>query len=286
MPWYKTGTVNVQNNVATVTGTNTAFAANSRVGDAFRGPDGGWYEVVNIASDTVLSISPNYQGVTNAVGIYALTPMQGYVKDSADTLRALVNEFGNKLALLRTTGNYEVLPVAKGGTGSSDSGAARLALGLATAQVDAVPVVNGGTGGTSPAAARAGLQLGTASTANIGSDAGSVMQVGSFGLGSPFNPGLVRISNASNSEIYPTGFYRYDGLTVDKPTFGTGYGSMIELSAIFSGGANYGGQIAVDYATAEMGFRSLSGSSGFSAWCKLYHTSNTTRAADGTLKAI
>lgn len=117
MPWYKAGTVSVVLNSGTVTGANTQFAANCRVGDAFRGPDGHWYEVVNISSDTVLSISPAYQGATANGGGYALAPMQGYVKESADRLRALVDQFGSKLAALGTTGNYDVLPVDKGGTG-------------------------------------------------------------------------------------------------------------------------------------------------------------------------
>jgi hypothetical protein len=120
MPWYKTGTVSVTQNSNAVIGAGTAFIANSRVGDAFRGPDGGWYEVTNIASDTALSISPNYQGATNTAGIYALAPMQGYVKESADALRSLVNQYGAKLAALGTTGNYEILPPSKGGTGITD----------------------------------------------------------------------------------------------------------------------------------------------------------------------
>lgn len=103
MPWYKSGTVSVTQNSNAVIGAGTAFIANSRVGDAFRGPDGGWYEVINIASDTALSISPNYQGSTNVSGVYALAPMQGYVKDSADALRALVNQFGGVLAVLGET---------------------------------------------------------------------------------------------------------------------------------------------------------------------------------------
>lgn len=100
MPWYKTGTVSVVQNSNAVIGTGTAFLAGGRVGDAYRGPDGGWYEVTGIASDTALSISPNYQGATNAAGVYALAPMQGYVKDSADALRALVNQFGGVLGVL------------------------------------------------------------------------------------------------------------------------------------------------------------------------------------------
>lgn len=165
MPWYKTGTVSVTQNSNAVIGAGTAFIANSRVGDAFRGPDGGWYEVTNIASDTAMSISPNYQGVNNTAGTYALAPMQGYVKDSADALRALVNQWGSTLAALGTTGNYDILPVSKGGTGGTDPAAARSSLGLGSvATENVVPVAKGGTGGTDQAGARAGLGLGSVAT--------------------------------------------------------------------------------------------------------------------------
>ncbi|QXG49232.1 phage tail protein [Pseudomonas viridiflava] len=107
MPWYKSGTVSVTQNSNAVIGSGTAFIANSRVGDAFRGPDGGWYEITNIASDTAMSISPAYQGATANGGSYALAPLQGYVKDSADALRALVNQFGGVLAVLGSTGTQD-----------------------------------------------------------------------------------------------------------------------------------------------------------------------------------
>ncbi|WP_256348207.1 hypothetical protein [Pseudomonas reactans] len=93
MAWYKTGTVSVTANSNAVIGTGTAFIANARVGDAFRGPDGLWYEVTNIASNTALSIAPNYQGATVAAGVYTIAPMQGYVKESADRLRAITDQF-------------------------------------------------------------------------------------------------------------------------------------------------------------------------------------------------
>jgi hypothetical protein len=165
MPWYKTGTVSVVQNSNVVTGTNTAFFSNGRVGDAFCGPDGGWYEVINIPSETSMAISPNYQGATNAAGAYALAPMQGYVKDSADALRALVNQWGSTLAALGTTGNYDILPVSKGGTGGTDPAAARSSLGLGSvATENVVPVAKGGTGGTDQAGARTGLGLGSVAT--------------------------------------------------------------------------------------------------------------------------
>ncbi|MCG6539190.1 hypothetical protein MCB86_03760, partial [Pseudomonas sp. KSR10] len=100
MPWYGTGTVAVTANSATVTGSGTAFSANGRVGDAFRGPDGRWYEITNIASATVISIKPNYQGATASGQVYAIAPMQGYVKESADRLRQFVDQYGSVLAAI------------------------------------------------------------------------------------------------------------------------------------------------------------------------------------------
>lgn len=141
MPWYKAGTVSVTQNSNAVIGAGTAFIANSRVGDAFRGPDGGWYEVTNIASDTALSISPNYQGATASAGAYALAPMQGYVKDSADTLRALVNQFGAQLAALTDS---DGLPEGANNKYFTDARVRAVALmGFVTS--DGAPVVAGDT---------------------------------------------------------------------------------------------------------------------------------------------
>jgi len=95
MTWYKTGTVQVTLNSNAVVGTGTAFIANARVGDAFSGPDGNWYEVINVVSNTSLGIYPNYRGASVASGgVYVIAPMEGYVKDSADALRAATQVIG------------------------------------------------------------------------------------------------------------------------------------------------------------------------------------------------
>lgn len=195
MPWYRSGTVAITSGQTSVVGTNTDFAANARVGDAFQGPDGRWYEVANIASATVLSILPSYQGATVSAGGYGLAPMQGYVKDSADALRAIVNQYGAKLAALGTTGNYDILPVAKGGTGGSTAADARAGLGLGSVATEStVPVAKGGTGGTTAAAGRAGLGLGTAAT---------LAAVGTVGVsgGTPTGAIMERGSNANGVYI-------------------------------------------------------------------------------------
>lgn len=160
MPWYKTGTVSVTQNSNAVIGAGTAFIANSRVGDGWRGPDGRWYEVTNIASNTALSISPNYEGPTAAGGFYSIMPVQGYQKDLSDQVRAILKDYGDKLAALGTTGNYEILPVAKGGTGGSDQAQGRTGLGLgAVATENVVPVTKGGTGGKTQSTARTALGI-------------------------------------------------------------------------------------------------------------------------------
>lgn len=114
MAWLRAGTVAVTNGSTTVTGTGTGFAANTRVGDAFIGPDGRQYELANVASDTVISITPAYQGVTASGASYAIMPVQGYQKGLADQVRDWVNTYGAKMAALGTTGNYDILPLAKG----------------------------------------------------------------------------------------------------------------------------------------------------------------------------
>lgn len=118
MAWYKTGTVSVTNGATSITGAGTSFATNSRVGDGFRGPDGEWYEVTNIASETTLGIYPAYQGVTvSASANYMIAPLQGYNKESADRLRAISDSLTVVTSVAGRTGN---VVLAKGDVGLSN----------------------------------------------------------------------------------------------------------------------------------------------------------------------
>ncbi|MCH5515514.1 tail fiber domain-containing protein [Pseudomonas syringae] len=119
MPWLRNGTVAVTQNSTTVTGTGTTFTS-SRIGDAFSGPDGRRYEVSNIISETVLAILPAYTGATVSGAAYFIEPVQGYPKALADAFNTVNQRWGNTLAALGTTGNYDMLPLAKGGTGRTD----------------------------------------------------------------------------------------------------------------------------------------------------------------------
>lgn len=200
MPWYRTGTVSVTLNSNAVVGTGTAFVANSRVGDAFLGPDGGWYEITNIASNTALSITPNYRSASNATGVYALTPVQGYTKDLADQARAMIQQWG------------------------------AIAAGLGSVSTEnVVPVIKGGTGGTTAALGRAGLELKSAAVADIvGLVAnGAIMEAGSNAIGEYWRLAngllinkakLTTASIAANTTSPVSGTYPYQFLAGSQPS--------------------------------------------------------------------
>ena len=162
MVWQRAGTVAVQTGSTTVIGTNVDFAAGSRNGDSFVGPDGATYELANVASATVISILPAYKGPTVSGASYAIMPVQGYDKMLSDAFNNLNNQFGPKLAALGSTGNYEILPVAKGGTGAANLNALAKSgentditslSGLTTA----LSVAQGGTGAKTQSAALVSL---------------------------------------------------------------------------------------------------------------------------------
>lgn len=135
MGWYKEGKVNVVAGQTSVTGVGTNFAANSLVGDAFIGPDGQWYEVINAPSPTTLSISPAYRSATVSNASYALMPVQGYQRDLAIAASNMLQQWGSTLAGLGTVSTENVVPVNKGGTGGATAALARAGLELKTGAV-------------------------------------------------------------------------------------------------------------------------------------------------------
>jgi formylglycine-generating enzyme len=92
MAWYKTGTVTVANGSTTVTGSGTQWVSNARLGEAIVLPDGKIYEIVNIASDTSITIAPGYLG-SNQSGNYFIAPTMSYIRDLASRASELIDEY-------------------------------------------------------------------------------------------------------------------------------------------------------------------------------------------------
>lgn len=233
MPWLRTGTVACTLNSTTVTGTGTGFVANARVGDAFLGPDGRWYEVANIASDTALSILPAYLGPTVSAGAYALAPMQGYVKDSADQLRTLVNKFGTLAAaasinaLAATTGGANKLAyfTAADQMATADFPAQARTLLAATTQAAQRTALGLGSAAVAPI-------LGTASQSG-GVPTGAIIETGTNSLGTytKFADGtlLCRGSTAGLDQTTTTQAYSL-GVTFPAAFINTAY--TVELNLV------------------------------------------------------
>ncbi|MBV7571792.1 hypothetical protein KW846_03680 [Pseudomonas sp. PDM32] len=131
-----------------------------------------------------------------------------------------------------------------------------------------VPVAKGGTGGTTQATARNGLGLGSASTLAAGSATGNVMLVDD-----------VKSPNASTINVYGNSFKTWSASTTGAPESST-QGTMINAGY---DSPSYGSQILMSF-SGRMYFRS--GTYSTALMREVYHTGNTTRAADGTLKAI
>lgn len=149
--WVKTGTVNVTLNSATVQGVNTKFVEEFREGDGFVGPDDRLYEVMNLVSQTQMTLGRTYKGPTASAQAYAVVPVQGYLQRTADRLAALTAEAAtlvesptltalaqavasaNKVARFTGTGTAEMVDAKAFGVqllGTVDKAAALTALAL------------------------------------------------------------------------------------------------------------------------------------------------------------
>lgn len=93
MTWYRTGTAAFTNGNATVTGTGTAWIANASIGEGLIAPDGRIYEIIAIASDTSLTISPAYLGSTASGQAYAVAPIRGRIAQLLSETSSLLSSF-------------------------------------------------------------------------------------------------------------------------------------------------------------------------------------------------
>ena len=98
--WYRKGTVQATNGSAVVTGTTTEFISGVRIGDGIV-IDGKVYEVTNVASNTLISVTPAFEGTSGSNKKYAVIPVLGYDKDLSDAFNRIRLEFEGYLGILQ-----------------------------------------------------------------------------------------------------------------------------------------------------------------------------------------
>ncbi|MFB4668169.1 phage tail protein [Enterobacter hormaechei subsp. hoffmannii] len=281
---YNTGTIDINGNTATGTGTNwTAPASQIRVGQTLfvLSNPVQMFQITAINSATSLTVTPAASPALSGQKYGILVTDSLSVDGLAQSMSQLINEYDENIGAwetFATTSANQSITVTINGTAVTIPGIGKLAQ---KGSNGAIPVAQGGTGATTAEGSRTNLGLGTSATKNTGEGDDDVLAPGSFGVGSKNLPVISDIWDKSKG----TRFCNVTPATSGGPGM---YGSGIRLSDrnIGNGSTPAAQQsfAALILSGKIIQFMSMADGND-SGWMQIYHTGNTTRASDGTLKA-
>ena len=108
-PTALTGTTAWTLNSTTVTGTDTLFTTELAIGDFISAPDGGWYEVITLTSDTSATLKAKYPSATaSGHSSQKLGVTDTGEAASGSTQVQVVNSSGNSSAFLYISGGWDL----------------------------------------------------------------------------------------------------------------------------------------------------------------------------------
>ncbi|MBL6482392.1 phage tail protein [Escherichia coli] len=310
---YNTGTIAINGNTATGKGTNwTAPASQVRAGQTIivMSNPVQLFQISSVNSATSMTVtpaaSPALSGQKYAILVSDIISVDGL----AQAMSQLIKEYDENIGAwetFATTSANQTITVTINGTTVTIPGIGKLAQ---KGSNGAVTVADGGTGATTAEGSRTNLGLGDSATRNVGTAAGTVaagddsrfekiaklgsaatkdtgegegnvLITGSFGVGSKILPVISDIWDKSQGSR----FCNVTPATLGGPGI---YGSGIRLSDRNIGsGATYAAQqsfFALIFSGKVIQFMGMTDGVD-TGWMKIYHTGNTTRASDGTLKA-
>lgn len=292
---YNTGTIAINGNTATGTGTNwTAPGSQIRIGQTLfvLSNPVQMFQITAINSATSLTITPAASPALSGQKYGILVTDSLSVDGLAQAMSQLINEYDENIGAwetFATTSANQSITVTINGARVTIPAIGKL---VQKGSNGAVGVSDGGTGATNAADARTNLNLGTAATANTATGvmdqaAGALVRNRDYGIGGNAGAGEgIPIGSFGNNANYMALNGWYGGAGVNAVNHFDNFSPLLTMCR-FAGG--YIGQIQIT-AGGRMGVRGGSGATvsnqgTWTPWYEVYSTGNTTKASDGTLKA-
>ncbi|EFN8034207.1 phage tail protein [Escherichia coli] len=284
---YSTGTISINGNTATGSGTNwTAPASQVRAGQTIivMSNPVQMFQISSVNSATSMTVtpaaSPELSGKKYGILVSDIISVDGL----AQAMSQLINEYDENIGAWETfasTSANQLVTVTINGTSLSIPAIGGLARKGANSDITelkglstALSIDQGGTGAKTKEAARTNFGLGSSATRDAYSTSGSMLAVGDFGVGSD---GMNRIHQDAR---VGAGFYR------SLMSLG-GIGDNVSLIEVpYDANTMYQLIIPTILATnPKLYLRTLCSTATYNGQIvEFYSTGNTTKASDGTLK--